>query len=160
VSFIDWFVITAASRRPVRFVMDHTIFKHPLMGWAFKLSKAIPIAPAKEDPARKEEAFARISAALKDGDLVCIFPEGRITADGEMGPFKPGVERILKTDPVPVIPIALGGLYGSFFSRKGGPAMTKMPKPSRRVISVDIGMPMSAESKAPEMEAVVKGLLK
>lgn len=159
VSFIDWFVITAASRRPVRFVMDHAMFKNPFLGWIFRLAKAIPIAPAKEDAALKEKAFADISQALKDGDLVCIFPEGMITRDGGLNPFKPGVERILAADPVPVIPMALDGLWGSFFSRKAGHAMSTLPKPSRRVIRVEAGAPLPPDTRAAALEARVRALL-
>lgn len=159
VSFIDWFIITAASRRPVHFVMDHRMFKNPFLGWAFRLSKAIPIAPAKEDAALKEKAFADISKALRNGDLVCIFPEGMITHDGRINPFKPGVERILALDPVPVVPMALDGLWGSFFSRKSGSAMSTLPKPSRRAISVAIGEPLPAETKATTMESAIQSLL-
>jgi 1-acyl-sn-glycerol-3-phosphate acyltransferase len=159
VSFIDWFVITAACRRPVQFVMDHRIFKTPLLGWLFRLSKAIPIAPAKEDAAAKEKAFSLVSAALREGNLVCIFPEGTLTRDGAMNPFRPGVTRILRTDPVPVVPMALGGLWGSFFSRRGGKAMARLPRPSRRVITVDIGEPLPADSSAGRMEDVVRGML-
>jgi 1-acyl-sn-glycerol-3-phosphate acyltransferase len=159
VSFIDWFVITAASRRPVRFVMDHRIFKNPFLGWAFRLSKAIPIAPAKEDAALKEKAFAAIGAALKDGDLVCIFPEGMVTHDGRLNPFKPGVERILSADPVPVIPMALDGLWGSFFSRRSGAAMSSLPKPSRRVIRIDVGAQLPPTVKAADLEARLRAML-
>jgi 1-acyl-sn-glycerol-3-phosphate acyltransferase len=159
VSFIDWFIITAACRRPVHFVMDHAMFKNPFLGWAFRLSKAIPIAPAKEDPAAKEKAFELISKELRDDNLVCIFPEGKITYDGALNPFKPGVERILARDAVPVVPMALDGLWGSFFSRKGGKAMSTVPKPSRRVISVAIGNPLPASATASDMEAEVRRLL-
>jgi 1-acyl-sn-glycerol-3-phosphate acyltransferase len=158
VSFIDWFVVTAASRRPVRFVMDHNIFKHPIIGLFARAAKAIPIAPAKEDAAAKATAFARIKAELDDGELVCIFPEGKITYDGALNPFKPGVEQILATTPVPVIPIALTGLWGSFFSRKGGRAMSQMPKPARRTIGVAIGEPMPATTSAATLEARVRDL--
>jgi 1-acyl-sn-glycerol-3-phosphate acyltransferase len=72
-----------------------------------------------------ERAFDEVSAALREGELVGIFPEGQITNTGELCPFRPGVTRILERDPVPVIPLALQGLWGSFFSRKGGPAMSK-----------------------------------
>ncbi len=159
VSFIDWFVITAACRRPVHFVMDNSMFKNPLLGWLFRLSKAIPIAPAKEDPAVKEKAFDLISARLKDGGLVCIFPEGKITYDGALNPFRPGVERILARDPVPVVPMAIDGLWGSFFSRKGGKAMHGLPKPSRRTVSITVGEPMPAATTAETMEAAVRALL-
>jgi 1-acyl-sn-glycerol-3-phosphate acyltransferase len=159
ISFIDWFIITAACRRPVRFVMDHHIFETPVLGWLFRAAKAIPIAPAKEDAALKEQAFERISFELRDDNLVCIFPEGKISRDGELDTFRPGVERILARDPVPVIPIALGGLWGSFFSRKGGRAMHRMPHPSRRAIDVNIGAPMPPTTKADELERIVRALI-
>ncbi|MEO7426882.1 MAG: 1-acyl-sn-glycerol-3-phosphate acyltransferase, partial [Fibrobacteria bacterium] len=158
-SFIDWFIITAACRRPVHFVMDNAIFKTPLLGWLFRLSKAIPIASAKLDPAVKEKAFELISGELRDGNLVCIFPEGMVTHDGSMNPFRPGVERILARDAVPVVPMAIAGLWGSFFSRQGGKAMAKLPKPSRRIVSVSIGAPLPASATAQAMEAEVRGLL-
>jgi 1-acyl-sn-glycerol-3-phosphate acyltransferase len=113
------------SPRPIRFVMDHHIFRTPLISFIFRHTRAIPIAPAREDAAMMEAAFAEVSLALREGELVGIFPEGRITDSGEIYPFRPGVTRILERDPVPVIPLALQGLWGSFFSRKGGPAMSK-----------------------------------
>jgi len=125
VSFVDALVIAAACRRPVRFVMDHQIFRIPILSFVFRTSRAIPIAPARRDPAMMERAFAEVSKALRQGDVVAIFPEGRITDSGEMYPFRPGVKRILEADPVPVVPMALRGLWGSFFSRKDGAAMTK-----------------------------------
>lgn len=159
ISFIDWFIITAACGRPVVFVMDHRIFKIPLLGIIFRLAKAIPIAPAKEDAAAKERAFKRIAAVLADDNIVCIFPEGKITADGKLNPFKPGVEAILATSPVPVIPMALDGLWGSFFSRKRGSAMKGLPKPSRRRIKLKIGTPCPPSTKASELEEKVAALL-
>jgi 1-acyl-sn-glycerol-3-phosphate acyltransferase len=159
VSFIDWFIVTAACRRPVRYVMDHRIFKMPFIGWIFKAAKAIPIAPAKEDPARKEEAFKKISEALRDDNIVCIFPEGMITFDGKLNPFKPGVERILATDPVPVYPMAMLGLWGSFFSRKRGRAMSGVPHPSHRKILVKVGEALSPTTKASEMEKIIGKML-
>jgi 1-acyl-sn-glycerol-3-phosphate acyltransferase len=125
VSFVDALVIMAACKRPIRFVMDHHIFRWPLLNFVFRTSKAIPIASAKEDPAMMEKAFEEVSLALAAGDLVGIFPEGKITANGEINPFRPGITRILQANPVPVVPMALRGLWGSFFSRKDGAAMTK-----------------------------------
>ncbi len=125
VSFVDALVITAACRRPIRFVMDHQIFRWPIMSFVFRTAKAIPIASAKDDPAMMERAFDEVSKALDAGDLIGIFPEGKITADGSINPFRPGITRILQRNPVPVVPMALRGLWGSFFSRKNGPAMTK-----------------------------------
>jgi 1-acyl-sn-glycerol-3-phosphate acyltransferase len=125
VSFVDALVIAAACRRPVRFVMDHQIFRIPVLSFVFRTGKSIPIASAKQDPAMMERAFAEVSRALRAGDIVVIFPEGRITDTGDLYPFRPGVKRILAADPVPVVPMALRGLWGSFFSRKDGAAMTK-----------------------------------
>lgn len=127
VSFVDALVIMAASHRPVRFVMDHRIFRIPLLNFIFRETRAIPIAPEKEDPAMKEAAFAEVARALAAGDLVALFPEGGITEDGNISEFRPGISRILAETPVPVIPLALRGLWGSFFSRQGGVAMARWP---------------------------------
>ena len=125
VSFVDPVLLMAASPRPIRFIMDHNIFKMPVLGWFFKLAKAIPIAPQREDPATYEQAFVKAREVLADGDLLCIFPEGAITRDGELAEFKGGAMKLLETNPVPVVPLALQNLWGSFFSRKGGAAMSK-----------------------------------
>ncbi|MGL5002170.1 MAG: 1-acyl-sn-glycerol-3-phosphate acyltransferase, partial [Casimicrobium sp.] len=117
VSYVDALVISAAVRRPLQFVMDHNIFKTPGLGWVFRQMKAIPIASAKEDPAKMEEAFARVRKALAEGDAVAVFPEGKLTSTGEMNTFRPGIERIVSETGAPVVPIALRGLWGSFFSR-------------------------------------------
>jgi 1-acyl-sn-glycerol-3-phosphate acyltransferase len=151
VSFVDALVIAAACRRPVRFVMDHQIFRIPVLSFVFRTGKAIPIASAKQDPAMMERAFAEVSTALKAGDIVVIFPEGRITDTGELYPFRPGVTRILARDPVPVIPMALRGLWGSFFSRKDGPAMSKpwRLRPFSR-IGLAVGPAVAAAAATPE----------
>jgi 1-acyl-sn-glycerol-3-phosphate acyltransferase len=125
VSFVDPVILMAISPRPIRFVMDHRIFRTPIISFIFRHSRAIPIAPAREDAAMMERAFDEVSAALREGELVGIFPEGQITDNGELSRFRPGLTRILERDPVPVIPLALRGLWGSFFSRKDGPAMSK-----------------------------------
>lgn len=117
VSYVDAVVISACVRRPIRFVMDHRIFATPVLGFIFRTMRTIPIAPAKEDAALKEKAFADAAQALREGEVVGIFPEGRLTADGETGPFRPGLERIVRETPAPVVPMALSGLWGSFFSR-------------------------------------------
>ncbi|MDW3685883.1 MFS transporter [Cupriavidus sp. CV2] len=160
VSFADAVVLMAASPRPVRFLMDHRIFKVPLMSWFFRQAKAIPIAPAHEDPVMLERAYDEVARALADGDLVCIFPEGKITATGELNPFKQGVQEIIRRTPVPVVPMALRGLWGSFFSRKGGNAMSR---PFRRGIlnrlELVVGDPIAPELATPEgLQQVVQGL--
>jgi 1-acyl-sn-glycerol-3-phosphate acyltransferase len=126
VSFVDAVVIMAACRRPIRFVMDHRIYRTPVLNFIFRTGGAIPIASAKDDPETLDRAFDEIARALRAGDLVCIFPEGRITENGELNAFRGGITRIIAATPVPVVPMALRGLWGSFFSRKGGPAMTRL----------------------------------
>lgn len=145
VSFMDALVISGCVRRPIRFVMYHKIFGVPLLSFVFRTARAIPIAPAREDPKLLEQANDSISGALKDGQLVCIFPEGEITRHGELNPFKSGIEHIVKRDPVPVIPIALCGLWGSFFSRRYGEAMMGVPRRFRSKIGIHIGIPQAPE---------------
>lgn len=120
VSYMDAIVIMAYSPRPIRFVMDHRIFQIPFLSWVFRTAKAIPIAPAKEDPWTMEKSYIDIAKALHEGELVCIFPEGKLTATGDMNDFKGGVMKILERSPVPVFPMALRGLWGSFLSRDKG----------------------------------------
>lgn len=120
VSYMDAIVIMAYSPRPIRFVMDHRIFQIPFLSWVFRTAKAIPIAPAKEDPWLMEKSYIDIAKALHDGELVCIFPEGKLTATGDMNEFKGGIMKILERSPVPVFPMALRGLWGSFLTRDKG----------------------------------------
>ncbi|MBC7955635.1 MAG: MFS transporter, partial [Cytophagales bacterium] len=151
VSFVDAVLLMAASPRPIAFMMDHRIFQVPVLGWLFKLAKAIPIAPQREDPKVYEQAFARARKVLDDGDLVCIFPEGAITKDGELGEFKGGMMKLLETHPVPVVPMALQNLWGSFFSRAEGNAMSK---PFRRGLFSPVGLvagePVAAADVTPQ----------
>jgi hypothetical protein len=147
VSFVDAIVIMAACRRPIRFVMDYRIFKTPVLSFIFRTGGAIPIASRKEDPGMMERAFAEVAAVLRAGQLVGIFPEGRLTDSGEIQPFRPGIQRILDETPVPVVPMALRGLWGSFFSRMDGRAMAR---PFRRGLPSRIGL-VAAPPVAPEL---------
>jgi 1-acyl-sn-glycerol-3-phosphate acyltransferase len=153
VSFVDAILLLAASPRPIHFVMDHRIFKVPVLGALFKLAKAIPIAPRKDDPDAYEAAFARAHKVLADGGLLAIFPEGAITKDGSLQEFKGGIMKILETQPVPVIPMALTNLWGSFFSRvEQGNAMVR---PFRRGIfsrvGLNVGTPVAPQDVQPEL---------
>jgi 1-acyl-sn-glycerol-3-phosphate acyltransferase len=151
VSFVDALVIMAASPRPIRFVMDHHIFKIPVLNFVFREGRAIPIASAKVDPALLDKAYDKVAQALEAGDLVGIFPEGRITDTGELYPFRKGITRIVERTPVPVVPMALKGLWGSFFSRKDGSAMTR---PFRRglfsKVSLAVAAPVAPAAATPE----------
>lgn len=159
VSYMDALVIAGAVRRPVRFVMDSRIFNTPVLGWLFRAARAIPIAPRSIDPAVYDAAFEAISQELQAGNLVCIFPEGKLTTTGEIDAFRPGVELIVQRDPVPVIPVALQGLWGSFFSHKGGPALTRLPKRFWSRIGLQASEPWPAgEVSAVALEAEVRRL--
>jgi 1-acyl-sn-glycerol-3-phosphate acyltransferase len=152
VSYVDAVLLMAASPRPIRFLMDHRIFAQPVLGWLFRLAKAIPIAPQKDDPLAYEAAFAAAGRVLGEGDLLCIFPEGGITRDGELGPFKGGVMKLLQSHAVPVVPMALHNLWGSFFSRvEGG---TAMRKPFRRGLFSPVGL-VVGEALAPQQVELV-----
>src|SRR5450830_1888892 len=157
VSFVDAVLLMAASPRPIYFLMDHRIFRAPLLGTLFRLAKAIPIAPQKEDPAAYEAAFERAAQVLREGDLLAIFPEGGITRDGQLQPFKGGIVKILQRAQadglsVPVVPLALTHLWGSFFSRiEQGDAMVR---PFRRGlfnrVGLEVGAPMAPAGLSPE----------
>jgi 1-acyl-sn-glycerol-3-phosphate acyltransferase len=171
VSFVDAVLLMAASPRPIRFLMDHRIFKVPVLGWLFKLAKAIPIAPQKEDPAAYEAAFDAAAQVLREGDLLAIFPEGGITRDGTLQPFKGGIMKILERAQgegvhTPVIPMALTNLWGSFFSRveeRQGERVA-MVRPFRRGffnrVGLNVGDPVAASAATPEgLRERVAGLM-
>ena len=145
VSFVDWLIFASVSARPVRFVMTHEFFELPLVRFLFRGAKVIPIASGRVDEALRERAYDRIARELEKGELVFLFPEGEITRDGELRPFRPGIERIVDRTPVPVVPMALVGMWGSFFSRHGGGAMRR---PFRRFwsrVEVRVGEPVPPE---------------
>jgi 1-acyl-sn-glycerol-3-phosphate acyltransferase len=161
VSFIDAILLMGASPRPVRFLMDHQIFRVPVLGWLFRLAKAIPIAPQKEDPAAYERAFGQAAQVLHEGELLMIFPEGAITRDGQLQPFRGGISKIIRQASqsgldVPVVPMALTNLWGSFFSRievRNGRHVA-MARPFRRGwfnrISLNVGPAVRGEDTLPE----------
>jgi 1-acyl-sn-glycerol-3-phosphate acyltransferase len=145
VGYVDAIVISAACRRPIRFIMESSIFRIPVLSSIFRGMKAIPVAPAKQDPVVYERAFDLVAKELRDGNLVCIFPEGRLTKDGEIAPFRPGMMRILKETPVPVVPMSLSGLWSSMFSRKYGPLWKRWPRRICARITLRVGEPIAPE---------------
>lgn len=171
VSFVDAVLLMAASPRPIRFLMDHRIFKVPVLGGLFRLAKAIPIAPQKDDPVAYDAAFEAATAALREGELLAIFPEGGITRDGQLQPFKGGVMKILELAALeglhpPVIPMGLTNLWGSFFSRveeRDGERVA-MVRPFRRGffsrVGLNVGAPAAPATVSPELlQQRVGGLL-
>ena len=150
VSYVDAIVIAASVRRPIRFIMDRRIFQVPVLNWLFRTLRAIPVASSREDSALKEAAFAAAADALRNGEIVAIFPEGRLTENGEMGQFHAGIERMLMDTPVPVVPMALRGLWGSFFSRSHqGRAMQRLRGVFSR-IAIVVGPPVRPAEATPD----------
>ena len=150
VSYVDAIVIAACVRRPVRFIMDHRIFRVPLLNWVFRTMNAIPVASSREDAAVKEAAFQSAARALREGEIVGVFPEGKLTDNGEMYPFRAGIERMVKDTPVPVVPMALRGLWGSVFSRSyEGTAMRRWRGMFSR-IAIIVAPPVPPAQATPE----------
>jgi 1-acyl-sn-glycerol-3-phosphate acyltransferase len=160
VSFMDALIIMGSVRRPVRFVMYYKIFKVPLLSFVFRAAKAIPIAGGEENPKLLARAFDAIDSALAEGELVCIFPEGGLTLDGEIARFRLGVEKILERRPVPVIPMALRGLWASMWSRRDSRlGRARLPRRFRARIELVVGMQRDgAASNAGQLEAAVRDL--
>ena len=159
VSLADPVLLLGASPRPIHFVMDHRIFSAPVIGGVFRLARAIPVASRKEDPVVYEAAFAHAAEVLRRGDLLAIFPEGGLTTDGELQAFQPGLMKILaqaRADGIepPVVPMALSGLWGSFFSRierrDGKPRA--MARPFRRGIFNRVGLRIGAPVRAGDVQ--------
>lgn len=154
-SFVDAFVLGGLCARPIRFVMDHRMTKMPGLGWLFRAARVIPIAPAKEDPELMARAFVEIDAALAAGEVVGLFPEGKCTRDGRVDVFRPGVERILAARPVPVVPVALDGLWGGFFSYANGVPMKTFPRRFWSRVKVRAGAPVELREASAIREAVL-----
>jgi 1-acyl-sn-glycerol-3-phosphate acyltransferase len=150
VSFVDALVISAACRRPIRFIMDEAIFRAPIIRTLAAGMKAIPIASAKDDATILERAFELIAAALRDGELVCIFPEGKLTKDGEIAAFRAGLTRIVTETPVAVIPMAITGLWGSMFSRQAPRLWQRLPRKFWHRVVVNVGEAVAPEKALPE----------
>ncbi|WP_287951599.1 MFS transporter [Diaphorobacter sp.] len=167
VSFVDAVLLMAASPRPIYFIMDHRIFRIPVLGALFRLAKAIPVAPQKDDAATYEAAFERAAQVLKDGDLLAIFPEGGITRDGQLQAFKGGIMKIIEraqADGVraPVVPMALTNLWGSFFSRieQGGAMVRPFRRGMFNRVGLNVGAPLPAAEVQPALlRERVAGLL-
>lgn len=160
VSYLDAMLIGGAVPRPARFVMYYKIFNTPGAAWMFKAAKAIPIAGAKEDPALMERAFDAVDAALAAGELVCIFPEGALTKDGQIAPFRGGVERILARRPVPVIPLAMRGMWASMWSKRDSRLRRlRLPRRIRARVELIVGAAQDgANATAAALEAQVRSL--
>lgn len=137
VSYMDALLLSAVCPRLIRFVMEEDYANVPILRRFLSRAGVIPICANKRSSIRR--AFAEVEQALQEGHLVCIFPEGRLTTDGEMNPFMRGMDVILKRSPVPVIPMAIKGLWGSFFSRYQGRACRGLPRKLWSRIEIEAG---------------------
>jgi 1-acyl-sn-glycerol-3-phosphate acyltransferase len=145
-SYVDWAILMAVSPRPLRFVIDHKFYYVPVVQWFLKQVRLIPIATKKESEQILNQAFETIDQSLEDGHVLCIFPEGWITRNGDMRRFQPGVNKILNRKPVPIVPVVIKGLWGSFFSYSGAGVLKGLPNPLRRKVHIEFLEPISAES--------------
>jgi len=158
-SYVDALVLGGSIRRPVRFVMYYKIFQIPLLRFIFRTARAIPIAGKSEDEALMLAAFERIDEELAAGHVVAIFPEGALTQDGEIQPFRGGIEKIIERRPVPVVPAAISGLWGSWFSRKKGGGIRRMPGRLFARVDIRFGVPVPASQvTAQGLEMLVRTL--
>ncbi|SFM94504.1 1-acyl-sn-glycerol-3-phosphate acyltransferase [Variovorax sp. OV329] len=160
VSYLDAFVIGASSPRPLRFVMSNRIYRNPLGHWFFRFTRAIPVASGARDADLLASAYDECARSLEAGELICLFPEGRRSATGAISRFQPGVREILRRVPVPVVPMALQGLWGSCFSRD---TSARVPRPmrngSRSRITVSVGTPVAPHAASPShLQKIVEHL--
>jgi len=159
VSYMDPIVLLASVRRPMRFVMYYKIFQLPFLRFLFQQARAIPIASAREDEHLMNEAFEKVDAELATGNIVCIFPEGGNTNQAEVQRFRPGIERVIANRPVPVVPVALQNLSGSWSSRSTGGKIRKFPRRFFVKVPVVIGEPvMPGDVTAAKLELLVRTL--
>lgn len=136
VSFFDPPILLGVLPRPARFVMWHSFYDIPIAGRLFKWLKTIPIGNSRERADLIPLAYDKIAEELEAGHLVVIFPEGHITRTGELNKFQPGIDKILKRTPVPVVPMALRGMWGTWSSKKRGRALKGLPTAYMRKLTV------------------------
>ncbi len=159
VSFMDPIILGGSVVRPMRFVMYHKIFQMPFLSFIFRTAKAIPIASKAEDEDLMNAAFEKVDAELAAGNIVCVFPEGGLTTDGEVQRFRPGIEKIIAQRPVPVIPVALGRMWGSWFSRRKHGGIRKIPGRLFARVPIIVGEPVAPEDVTAErLELLVRTL--
>ncbi|WP_242457988.1 MFS transporter [Halomonas sp. YLGW01] len=144
VSFMDALVIGGACPRPLRFLMDRPIYESPWLNWLFRLVGAIPVDSERSDPGGLRRTLDQVSQALRHGEVVMLFPEGRLTRDGEVQAFRRGLDLILARNPVPVVPAGLAGLWGSWTSNHNGPALSRLPRRFQARVALVFGEPVPA----------------
>ncbi|MEO1856850.1 MAG: MFS transporter [Rubritalea sp.] len=146
VTYIDAFILTAASPRPIRFLMHDSYFdKEGILRHFVKLFDTVPISEHKA-----KEAITIAAEAVKEGAVVCIFPEGQLTRSAAMTELKRGFEMIARKAKCPVMPVYMDGLWGSIFSFERGRLFKKIP------YSVPYGVTVAwGEPELPRMASAV-----
>jgi acyl-[acyl-carrier-protein]-phospholipid O-acyltransferase/long-chain-fatty-acid--[acyl-carrier-protein] ligase len=156
-SLVDAVLLIAATDRPIRFLMFKGIYEHPLIKPFAKMLKIIPIA-SDQSPRELIHSLRAASEALREGELVCIFPEGEVTRIGQLLPFRRGFERIIKGIDVPIIPVNIDGIWGSIFSFSGGHFLWKWPRTIPYPVRITFGTALPATATAPEVRQAVQQL--
>jgi acyl-[acyl-carrier-protein]-phospholipid O-acyltransferase/long-chain-fatty-acid--[acyl-carrier-protein] ligase len=160
VSFVDWLVLWLASPRPPLFVLWGQYYTNPILRFVLSWVRhnTIRIDNRISRPHTISESLKQIATALDAGQLIVIFPEGRLTRSGNMLPFGRGIELALrhtKTNVV-VVPACTDGLWGGFFSHGGGPILRKLPKAFRPPVSVWFGQPLAKGHSAADYRLAVQ----
>jgi acyl-[acyl-carrier-protein]-phospholipid O-acyltransferase/long-chain-fatty-acid--[acyl-carrier-protein] ligase len=157
VSMVDAVLLIASIDRPIRFLMFKGSYDHWLVKPFAKIMGVIPIS-SQLRPREMIQSLRTATQALKDGEVVCIFPEGQMTRIGQMLPFRRGMERIVKGVDAPIIPVNLGGVWGSVFSFERGRFLWKLPRRIPYPVTVTFGKPMPSSSGAQNVRQMVQEL--
>jgi acyl-[acyl-carrier-protein]-phospholipid O-acyltransferase / long-chain-fatty-acid--[acyl-carrier-protein] ligase len=157
VSFIDALFLFATVGRPIRFLMFQQYYEHPLIKPGAKILGVIPIS-SQQHPREMIQGLRTASEAIRNGELVAIFPEGQLTRTGLLLPFRRGLERIMKGLDAPIIPVYLDGVWGSVFSYSGGKFLWKLPQRLRYPIRVTFGRPLPSGAHAQQVREAVEEL--
>lgn len=157
ISYIDAFLIVATIQRFIKFIMYKKIYELPLVRQICSILDVIPIAPY-EGKASVKQSLEAARQKLMSGEVVCIFPEGKITRDGQMSEFRPGLEAIMEGMNCPIIPVYLHNIWGSIFSFSGKKVLWKLPKKIPYPITIVYGKALPPDAKASEVEEAVKAL--
>ncbi|MCG8585517.1 MAG: MFS transporter [Pirellulales bacterium] len=136
ISWLDAILLHMTSSRRIRMLAYAPYVESVWFRWITRIFGTIPI---NVGPKSIRRALDEANQALKDGELVCLFPEGSISETGHLHPFKPGVLRVLDGVDVPVIPVYLDELWGSIFSYSGGRAFWKWPRQWPYPVSIHFG---------------------
>jgi acyl-[acyl-carrier-protein]-phospholipid O-acyltransferase / long-chain-fatty-acid--[acyl-carrier-protein] ligase len=156
-SWIDAVLLVVATDRPIRFMMFKGVYDHPLIKPFAQMLKIIPIA-SDQGPREMIHSLREASEALRNGELVCIFPEGEITRIGQMLPFRRGFERIIKGIDVPIVPVNIDGLWGSIFSFSEGRFLWKWPRHIPYPVRISFGKPLPPTASNSEVRQAVQEL--